>query len=640
MEFLLLDIPVSVASKTEQPISKAPGIVSVISREEIEDSGARDLNDLFLMVPGFMPATDVYSTQGFGVRGLWSFEGKMLVMVDGVPMNDLNYGNPVFSGQFTTDNIERIEIIRGPGSVLYGGSAELAVINIITLGPDAKGVDVSGTYGQMGSTSGRRIGSLHYGGRVDGVGLSFNGTWGDGHLSDGNFTTRSDQTFALKDASYHTFWSANLGLQGQDFSVRFLADSLSQDFPANGLWNDDTGMHDPGPQQPLTTSFQSYNLDAWYKLHLLDALTLTPRLTYTRSDPWRDDSDWAIALSRYRVFPEAQIKGELAATYRFSPEFTLVAGGDYTRNYAWSQPSAKAQAAEDPDYYTFYITDDFAVVNYTQTFFAEGSLSTTWVDITAGARYDWNSQFGDAFVPRVALSKSLGDFHLKLLASRAFRTPSMLAIYWQNPDLKPEFSESYEAEVGYSLASDMQVTVNVFDLRLDHAITYDGSYENAAGAESRGVEVEWCWQKKWGYLRAAYSYYLSCNNLIEETVPDDGQGDPISGVTLGFPAHKATVNAAFHLQPDLTVDPGLIFFSQRYANYYDALDNLQAETLPPVLLANLFLRQKLLGGAAEIGLGVFNLFNQTYALAPGYFNANQPMPGPSREYVLKLKYHF
>ncbi|MBK7861870.1 MAG: TonB-dependent receptor plug domain-containing protein [Archangiaceae bacterium] len=152
----------SVASATGVTVSTAesPGVVTVITREEIHDMGARDLIDVLRFVPGFDFSNDVEGTVGLTVRGIWALEGKALVLLDGMPYNDLEYGNVLFGNRAPVDLIERIEIIRGPGSAIYGGFAALAVINIVTR-PETpvNRVIASSTYGQMPRSVGRWTGA-------------------------------------------------------------------------------------------------------------------------------------------------------------------------------------------------------------------------------------------------------------------------------------------------------------------------------------------------------------------------------------------------------------------------------------------------------------------------------------------------
>ena len=96
--------------------SEAPAVVTIITREDITLSGARDLIDALRMVPGFDFGVDIWNVVGAGFRGLWGQEGKILLTVDGMGFNEYMYGNIPFGNHFPLELVEKIEIIRGPGS--------------------------------------------------------------------------------------------------------------------------------------------------------------------------------------------------------------------------------------------------------------------------------------------------------------------------------------------------------------------------------------------------------------------------------------------------------------------------------------------------------------------------------------------
>jgi outer membrane receptor for ferrienterochelin and colicin len=124
----LLDVKVSVASNKEQTPRSSPGIVTVITAEEIADSGARDLSDILLLVPGFTFGVDVLGVTSIGIRGNWAQEGKALLLWDGQEINEGYYGNLALDNHFPVDQIKKIEIIRGLGRrrpPRYEGAASL-----------------------------------------------------------------------------------------------------------------------------------------------------------------------------------------------------------------------------------------------------------------------------------------------------------------------------------------------------------------------------------------------------------------------------------------------------------------------------------------------------------------------------------
>ena len=123
---------VTTPSKVKFTQQESPGIVTVITDKDIQLQGANDLISVLKLVPGFSFHVDVSGVVGVGMRGIWGHEGKVLFMIDGQEMNELLFGNLALSGHYDVTQIKRIEVVRGPGSSVYGGFAELGVVNIIT----------------------------------------------------------------------------------------------------------------------------------------------------------------------------------------------------------------------------------------------------------------------------------------------------------------------------------------------------------------------------------------------------------------------------------------------------------------------------------------------------------------------------
>ena len=131
----LMNAKVAIATKTNQPISESPSSVSVITSDDIKNLGARELVDVLQTIPGFELLKKFDGEYGAGVRGVKDprSTSKLLIMIDGIPYNQILYGYSIYFGyDINLDVIERIEIIRGPGSALYGRNAFSGVINIIT----------------------------------------------------------------------------------------------------------------------------------------------------------------------------------------------------------------------------------------------------------------------------------------------------------------------------------------------------------------------------------------------------------------------------------------------------------------------------------------------------------------------------
>jgi iron complex outermembrane receptor protein len=151
-------LKVESATKTEIPISRAPGAVTVITAKQIQESGMRTVPDLLRLVSGlhvrWNPMTETLDIRGFGEN---PFSSRVLILIDGAPLNSGDTGgfplSPAFD-LFPVQAIKRIEVVRGPGSALYGENAFWGVVNIITLsGEDLEGGNAQLFAGDRSTTS-------------------------------------------------------------------------------------------------------------------------------------------------------------------------------------------------------------------------------------------------------------------------------------------------------------------------------------------------------------------------------------------------------------------------------------------------------------------------------------------------------
>src|SRR5918994_991761 len=175
----LLSTKISSAAKYEQTISEAASSVTIITAEDIQRHGYRTLPEALSAARGFYLSYDRNYTF-LGARGFSrpsDYNNRILVLVDGNAINEGIFGGAPVGTELgmSLSSLERIEIVRGPGSALYGTGAVFAVINLITKSPDAqprvRGAVRTGSYGARG-------GSLDYRGAVrPGLGLSLGGTW-------------------------------------------------------------------------------------------------------------------------------------------------------------------------------------------------------------------------------------------------------------------------------------------------------------------------------------------------------------------------------------------------------------------------------------------------------------------------------
>jgi outer membrane receptor for ferrienterochelin and colicin len=239
---------IETASRKPLSLRNSPSIISVITEEQIQRSGATDLMDVLHMVPGLEFNVDVEGAIGISFRGLWTNEGSILLELDGQELNENAYSGLAFGNHYPINNIKRIEVIRGPGSALYGGYAEYAVINIITKsGDEIHGAKISAQMaGSMQSYSQQNV-SISAGNKIKDFSYSITGLLGRGQRSDGNYTDVYGQTVSLKGQSAINPHFADLNMSYKGLSVSLIYDNyitgtrdgyisaLSQSYPCNFL---------------------------------------------------------------------------------------------------------------------------------------------------------------------------------------------------------------------------------------------------------------------------------------------------------------------------------------------------------------------------------------------------------------------
>ncbi|MEO5976264.1 MAG: TonB-dependent receptor plug domain-containing protein [Chryseolinea sp.] len=611
----ILNRNVAVSSKNGLTIRETPGIISLITAEEIRNSGARDMVDILRMVPGFDVMQDLQFVQGIGLRGNWANEGKVLVMMDGQPFNELLYQTVALGNRFPVDAIERIEIIRGPGSAIYGGSAEYGVINIITKAAESlNGVAVYGTGGFHSGATGRTNAGFMAANKSDDFSWDLSAFKGNGIVSDRKYQDLF-QSIGIQDLSKATRadpTNINLGLKYKGLAFRGMYDQFETADPITYISN------------------KNFHMDLQYKWKVSKRLLITPQVKYYSQIPWtygdKESGDKTFNVRATRVL--AQMEG----TYDVSRKISLTAGGVYFRDEGKDLLNTNM----------FGGTNSLTLNNF--ALFAQGFLKHRLANATIGFRYEKNNRYGAAFVPRIAITKKIENFHFKVLYSQAFRAPSIQNINIAlNGKIKPEKSDVFEMELGYQFTPEMLLAINAFSIVTRDALVYGSDpnavetewYENFKKSGTNGFEVVYSIRKKVWYANLSYSFNESIrsNTVTTYEVPGHSQ-------YVGFGKNKFTLNANFYITPKVSINPTFVYSSRRYA--YTTLDedgNPILTKLDPYVLLNLFLNHSdFLTPGLNIGLGAYDIANQRPALPQPYNGGYAPIPGRSREFVIKLAY--
>jgi outer membrane receptor for ferrienterochelin and colicin len=636
----LVNSLISVASKKPLSTRESPSIVTLVTAEEIRNSGARDLIDVLNLVPGFDFGVDVEGVVGIGTRGNWAHEGKVLLLLDGQEMNEILFATTQFGNHFPVDQIKRIEIIRGPGSAIYGGFAEYGVINIITRsGEDLNGISVGGNYGQMKNDYGSRNVSLMAGKKINDFEFSLGAFAGQGNRSDQVYTDFYGNSYKMAGNSELDPLMMNVGLSYKGLSFRGIYDGYRITV-GDG--------YDHVRPVPYLQTFNSSYTELKYVWKLGSRLSITPRFNYKVQEPWetaRLDSIPGVANSSATAYDKRAERylGNLTASYNITRHINLVAGGEIYRDYCVEKDSGVFASGS-------IINNGKAVVYTNYAGFFQGLVKHRIVNIIIGARYDKHSLYGDAFVPRVGLTKKIKRFNFKLLYSQSFRAPAIENINTENPALgiHPEKTEVIELETGYELTHKSLLTVNVYDITTKDPIVYyvignnTDAYVNYGKSGTKGIEAEYRVRSNWGYITTNYAFYTTVD---KEEVPTYSLPDN-NRMLLAFPAHKVNLTASINLTKHISINPSLLYRSDRYG-YAPNPDSLNGTPIlkkyPAQLFFNLFLNcNDLFTKGLNVGLGVYDIFDQQTLYIEPYNGPHAPLPGPSREVMLRIKYdlHF
>jgi len=617
----LMNIEISVASRKALTPRESPGIVTLITEDEITNSGAQDLMDILRLVPGFDFGSDVEGVVGLGIRGNWAHEGKMLLLIDGQQMNEALYSTIQLGNHYPVQQIRKIEIIRGPGSAMYGGNAEYAVINIITKNDkEFTGVSVSADYANMKHALSRRNVSLNAGKHFGDLALNIGAVIGEGNRADGSYTDYTGRQIDMNGAQQlnPSFFEAAISYKSLD--IRAIGDIYST-----------TTMdgYDASLSKPYPNDFSSWLFEVKYNYKISEKLSIVPRFNFKEQTPWNfkggsTDDEFA-AYNRSCTQPMYNI----TCSYDPNSHLNLLAGGEYFRD--------KAVEHDDEGYFN----NGTKSVYYSNTsFFTQALWINRIANVTVGARFHHNDHFASSFVPRIGITKVIDHFHAKLLFSKAYRAPGIENIDC-TPSIKPESTTVTEFETGYQFNNLVYISANLYDIITRNPILYfydemDG-YRNDVKSGTRGVEMDVKLKGKICYAGINYSYYINRGNesIADYSVPHHSE------LSLAFPAHKVNVSCNVNLSKHVVLNGSLTWNSERYA-----FIDINAETgenitkeYEPCTIASLYISfPGILVKGLTAGIGCHNILDEEELYIQPYNSYHSPLPGPSREFRFRLSY--
>ncbi len=520
---------VSIATGSKQSIRRAPAVATVITAEDIAAMGAVNLDDVLETVPGIhVNRSNESNAPLYDIRGIHSeLNPQTLMLQNGVPMTTLFVGNRgIIWGGLPIENIARIEIIRGPGSALYGADAYSGVINIITKSAaDVPDTEVGLRAGSFRTRDGWVQGSGKLGSADVATYLRAGHTDGFKRTVTADAQTNLDTAFGTN-ASLAP-GSVNNGYDSFDGSLDVSHDKLK--FRAGYKLRDNmgTGAGIANALDPVG-KLKSERITADISLNDVEIaqdwrMGLTASYLHYHQDipvPLQLFPPGAFGGS----FPEGmigapntwerQIRLSAVATYsgRAHHNLRVGAGHDDLDLYKTKEftnfiltsglPVPFGSVREVPPEQSF-LTPHRRKIDYLYTQ-DEWNFTPDWA-LTAGVRYDRYSDFGGTTNPRLALVwDATLDLTAKLLYGRAFRAPAFTELYSvnnpvirANPNLKPETIDTLETAFSWQARKDTQVNLNIFYYEMNDIIRTEtdlatgiSTFNNTGRQNGRGMELE------------------------------------------------------------------------------------------------------------------------------------------------------
>lgn len=538
------------ATRTENPVSKLPMAVEVITREKIAESGALNLADVLAEAEDVNALEPVNGRLGVAkLRGLGS--SLTLVLIDGYRLQSGFQGYSDLR-EIPAGMIERIEIVRGSGSALYGSDAVGGVINVITRKPTKDlrgGLSVSG-----GESRAREAGTVETDGWLTGsagkLGFAVAGTYYDRDRYD------RDKSDLMTDGDDRRIASGSVALT-YDLTpgVKLTGGMVYSDNSLDGIRTQTSGDFDrwvdsdrllvhagveikTGEESNLSLQFARSTYDWSSLMENYDGVpvitsatasgttTTTATTTGTRTKVSQDydqfDARWTGRFAdHHRLTAGVEYRTEEREDFSSTVTTKVVTKtGVINSGPTTTETTGKTSISHDVDNLGLYIQDEFT-----------GLKPLT---IIAGVRYDDHSDFGSEFSPKLAALLPI-DSHLKLRASygEGFRAPSIYELYTgslttkksivlSNPDLKAERSKTWEVGADFSRGG-FNAGVTAFRnevrdmisqvLMIDTPTTDTYQYQNLSKAMTRGIEISASLKLPYGFALSDRVSFLDSQNL-------------------------------------------------------------------------------------------------------------------------------
>jgi outer membrane receptor for ferrienterochelin and colicins len=647
---------VSIATGVQQPITRAPAVATVITARDIEAMGVTDLDQALESVPGLH-----VSKLNVGLKPIYSFRGiftgynpEVLMLVNGIPITSAYQGDRgIVWGGMPLENVARIEVIRGPGSALYGADAFSGVINVIT----KTAADINGTeYGLRAGSFNGRDAWIQHGGKLGVLDAAFylaaGKTDGQKNIIENDAQSAWDRCFTSGCPPYvsaipgyvpvslapgpinaerksidasadlsHEAWrfrsayqkrevGTGTGLAGSlDPNGRGQASKLYLDmFYKKTNWAPNwnvsgiLGYYNMKLDgNPLFTLFPAGAFGGAFPNGMIGSPGISERHTHASV------SAFYTGFERHRVHIGAghRIEDIYKTTeiknFTYTPGLTPIPLQDVTGN-----PALVYMLPHKRNLSYLFVQDEW-------------NFAKDWT-LTAGVRNDYYSDFGGTTNPRLALVWDAAyNIVVKAMHGTAFRAPSFAELYsinnpvvFGNANLKPETITTDELAFSWQPVAKLKNNLNFFRYRMRDIILsspLDPQYHNAGDQVGRGLEWE-------STLDATSNVRLTANYSLQHSI------DQATGQDAGMAPHRRLfARADWRFAPLWQAGTKVNYVAGRMRQPGDTRSNV-----PDYTLVDLILRRESIDGNWNIRAMVANLFDRN-AMEPTFQSVGATVPG-------------
>ena len=601
----------SLAAFEERDSREAPGSLVIITEEEIAAMNAKDLMDVLLLTSNIALGRDVEDGIGIALRGNWAQEGKVLVMINGVPVNDLDYGTYNLGGRVSLNMVSRIEITMGPGSVKYGGTAALGVINVVLkTNSEFVGSMVEGDLNYSRGINTRK--SFSYSGNYS-IANKYK-------LSVGFNTTKSlrstvyqilpeGDTLSWADSSQVESIYFNIGLLRNRFrsNIYFsnyqynLSDAqnsvLMRQLGADLQWDDKLASH-----TRIKYQFVFQDQLPWFDINTLDS-------SYINTNTKSQKSQFNIALN-----------SKVNANFYFDYGFQ-----------AYQQRSSIVMRNQ-----TFALNGENRINFEDAALFAEIFYRSKWGSLLLGGRLETHTFAKAQFAPRIAYSKIFKLLYIKAMFSEAYKIPTLQNLNNSSLEqrLRTERVRMYEATVGVTLSNRLNGELSVYHTEITDPIAYvftefTESYQNRLRAGSEGVDTWFQYQGDKSKLKISATYYRAISNssFQEMEVHLDRKA------YWGMPSYRLGVYYSKTFQKQWSMHLAGLIQDLFYVDYRpdDRISN------GPIINFSVQKNSEKVK-KLRFNIGVTNLLNSAFWIGSPYSTTLPLMPVYQRQFCISVQY--